>query len=100
MLTPTAMPAEDPGAPPTLAMRGIGKAFHGVVALDNVSFDCRAGEIHAICGENGAGKSTLMKILGGIYRPDSGSIAIAGREIGFSIPPRRAARASASFIRS
>jgi ribose transport system ATP-binding protein len=97
MLTPTAMPAEDPGAPPTLAMRDIGKAFHGVVALDNVSFDCRSGEIHAICGENGAGKSTLMKILGGIYRPDSGSIAIAGREIAFS-HPAQARRAGISII--
>ncbi|AWD21427.1 multiple monosaccharide ABC transporter ATP-binding protein [Fuscovulum blasticum] len=50
-----------------LEMRGIGKAFPGVRALDHVNLSVEAGEIHAICGENGAGKSTLMKILSGVY---------------------------------
>ncbi len=50
-----------------LEMRGITKTFPGVKALQDVSLDVQAGEIHAICGENGAGKSTLMKVLSGVY---------------------------------
>jgi energy-coupling factor transporter ATP-binding protein EcfA2 len=71
---------------PALQMRGIVKAFPGVVALDHVDFDCFAGEVHAICGENGAGKSTLMKILGGSYRPDAGEIRIRDRPMRFTHP--------------
>ncbi len=80
-----------------LEMVGISKAFPGVQALEGVSFDCAAGEVHAICGENGAGKSTLIKILGGIYHPDSGSIRIGGRAASFAHPVA-ARRAGISIV--
>src|SRR5215467_1812762 len=65
-------------------MRGIRKEFPGVVANDDVSFDVRRGEVHALLGENGAGKSTLMNILYGLYRPDSGEIRLNGKPVSFS----------------
>ena len=61
-----------------LELRGITKAFPGVLANDNVSLTARSGEVLALIGENGAGKSTLMNILSGIYRPDSGEIILNG----------------------
>ena len=64
-----------------LEMKNICKSFPGVKALDNINFDVRSGEVHALLGENGAGKSTLIKILGGIYPADSGSIFIEGKEV-------------------
>ena len=67
-------------------MTDISKSFPGVRALVDVSFDCSPGEVHAICGENGAGKSTLMKILGGIYRPDAGTIRIDGHSATLTHP--------------
>src|SRR6478752_5751331 len=66
---------------PLLAMRGIGKRFPGVVALDDVSLEVGRGEVVGLCGENGAGKSTLMKILGGVYQPDAGEILIDGQPV-------------------
>ena len=65
-----------------LEMRGIGKAFTGVKALDDVNFTVRQGEIHALVGENGAGKSTLMKVLSGVHAHGSydGSIVYDGEE--------------------
>jgi len=64
-----------------VSMRGMTKAFPGVQALENVDFDLRYGEIHALMGGNGAGKSTLIKILTGVERPDSGQITLAGQEV-------------------
>lgn len=61
-------------------MKNITKRFPGVVALSNISFDVKAGEVHILLGENGAGKSTLMKILSGAYEPNEGSIVIRGKE--------------------
>ena len=57
-----------------LIMKGISKAFPGVKALDNVSFEVTSGEVHSLIGQNGAGKSTLMGILNGITKPDDGKI--------------------------
>lgn len=64
-----------------LEMKGIGKAFSGVTVLDDVRFDLRAGEAHALIGENGAGKSTLMKILNGIHEKDAGEILLDGKPV-------------------
>ena len=57
-----------------LEMKNICKSFPGVKALQNVDFQLKAGEIHALLGENGAGKSTLIKVLGGIYIAEEGQI--------------------------
>ena len=59
-----------------LKMKGIQKSFPGVCALDSVSFELKAGEVHALLGENGAGKSTLIKVLGGIYIADAGEFLL------------------------
>ncbi|MCX4501793.1 sugar ABC transporter ATP-binding protein [Streptomyces anulatus] len=64
-----------------LRIEGLRKTFPGVVALDNVDFDLRRGEVHVLLGENGAGKSTLIKMLSGAYRPDHGRILAEGREV-------------------
>src|ERR1043165_2725624 len=66
---------------PLLEMRGIGKRFPGVVALDNVNLTVGKGEVLALCGENGAGKSTMMKILGGVYQPDDGQVFVDGQPV-------------------
>ncbi len=68
-----------------LEMRGIGKSFPGVRALDQVNLSVAPGEIHAICGENGAGKSTLMKVLSGVYPHGSydGEIRYEGHPVAF-----------------
>jgi len=70
----------------SLRMTGISKSFGPVQALSDVSFNVRAGTVHALVGENGAGKSTLMKILAGVYRPDEGSIEIHDKPYTFDKP--------------
>lgn len=87
-------------ATPVLEMSNISKSFPGVRALEDVSFDRASGEVHAICGENGAGKSTLVKVLGGIYQPDAGTLRIAGNPMVFPHPVAAVAPASASSIRN
>jgi len=66
-----------------LELDAVSKAFPGVKALDGVSFDVAGGEVHALVGENGAGKSTLIKILGGVFHQDCGTILFNGADIRF-----------------
>ncbi len=80
-----------------LEARDIVKTFPGVKALDGVDLKVRRGETHAVVGENGAGKSTLMMVLTGVYRPDSGSIVLDGREMAFS-SPQEAVRHGISIV--
>lgn len=70
-------PTHDP-AVPALALRSITKSFGDFIALDDVDFDLRYGEVHALLGENGAGKSSLMNVAAGLYAADRGAIEIAG----------------------
>ena len=69
-----------------LQMKHITKRFPGVLALNDVQFTLRRGEVHALLGENGAGKSTLMKILSGVYQPDEGEIIFEDKPVSFSDP--------------
>ncbi|MGE5583114.1 MAG: sugar ABC transporter ATP-binding protein [Bacillota bacterium] len=71
---------------PILKMEQISKSFPGVKALEDVDLQLYQGRVHALLGENGAGKSTLMKILGGVYRKDSGSIYIRGQKVDIAGP--------------
>ena len=81
--TPGALAAE---VPPLLALSRISKTFPGVRALDAVSVEVHAGEVHMLLGENGAGKSSLIKVLYGAYRADSGQILFAGRPVDIRSP--------------
>ncbi len=74
----------DTEVPPIVEMRGITIRFPGVLALDDVDFLLRPGEIHSLMGENGAGKSTLIKALTGVYAVDSGAITVAGERRTFT----------------
>jgi len=96
--SPDGAPAEAPTAPAgdaaralghearpvVLETRGVRKQFPGVLAVDDVSIQLRAGEIHALVGENGAGKTTLIKIITGNHHPDAGQLIVNGRDVVFS----------------
>ncbi|NJO36708.1 MAG: ATP-binding cassette domain-containing protein [Rhizobiales bacterium] len=72
------MSSRDHGMTPLLSVRNLTKRFGSLVAVDDVSFDVMAGEVHCLLGENGAGKSTLSSCLYGLYQPDAGRILIDG----------------------
>ena len=80
------MTEADPGGAsahqePVLELSGVSRQFGAVRALTDVSFDCRAGEVHAVVGENGSGKSTLLGIASGFVDPDLGTVRIGGRPL-------------------
>jgi len=85
--------SDDPGkeraattseAPAVFRLRSVTKRFGGVTAVEDVDFDLRPGEVHALVGENGAGKSTLMKIVHGLYTLDEGTLEVGGEVVEFS----------------
>ncbi len=69
-----------------LSLKKISKSFPGVKALEDVTLDVRAGEIHALVGENGAGKSTLTRVIAGVYQPDEGVIGFDGNDVKWAKP--------------
>lgn len=71
---------------PLVSMRGITKAYPGVLANDSIDLDIQVGEIHALLGENGAGKSTLVKVLYGLLEPDAGDVQWQGRSVALASP--------------
>src|SRR3954451_2941051 len=73
-------------SPPRLRMEGITKHFGGVHALEGVTLEARASEVHALCGDNGAVTSTLMKILAGAITDYDGGIVLDGEPVKFSGP--------------
>jgi ABC-type sugar transport system ATPase subunit len=87
--------SDDPGAggaatvaeaPAIFRLQNVTKRFGGVTAVEDVDFDLRPGEVHALVGENGAGKSTLMKMVHGLYTPDEGTLEVGGEAVEFASP--------------
>ena len=85
-MTASSREAVNEGREPALRMHGIVKRFAGVTALDDVAFELRPGEVHALVGENGAGKSTLVKIMTGAYHRDGGAMWVGGAPVNFATP--------------
>ena len=79
-----------------LALENASKYFGSVIALEDVSMDLKAGEVHALLGDNGAGKSTLIKILSGVYQPDEGRYLVGDEEVHFTSPRDALARGIAT----
>jgi len=88
----------DTAAPPILRLRGVGKSYGPVRALDGVDLDLRPGTVHCLAGENGAGKSTLIKILTGAVARDAGTYEIGGREIRRAVAPAEASAAGVGVV--
>ncbi|GLZ10802.1 ribose import ATP-binding protein RbsA 1 [Actinomadura sp. NBRC 104425] len=80
------MSAPARSAPPTLALVNVSKSFGAVRALQGVTIELHAGEVHALAGENGAGKSTVVKTFAGVHRPDTGEVRVEGRPVTFHGP--------------
>lgn len=81
-------PGRNDSGPEQLLIRAVNlrKAFPGVQAIDNGTFDLKKGEIHALVGENGAGKSTMIKVMTGVHQPDSGDLFVHGEKVRFNRP--------------
>jgi branched-chain amino acid transport system ATP-binding protein len=80
---------------PQLRVTALSKAFGGVLAVDQVSFDLEAGKVNSIIGPNGAGKTTLLNLLTGVYRPSAGTVVFDGADVSGFAPHRLAARGMA-----
>jgi simple sugar transport system ATP-binding protein len=80
------MSSSPPATAPLIEVRGVSKYFGNVLALEDISMNVRAGEVHCLLGDNGAGKSTLIKILSGVHAPDQGEMLIDGEAVHFGSP--------------
>ena len=76
----------DNGATPLIEVESISKTFGSVLAVQDISMRVTAGEVMCLLGDNGAGKSTLIKMLSGVYQPDSGRYVVEGKQVSFSSP--------------
>ena len=84
-------PADQATSHPLLKVRNLSMRFGGLLAVDNVNFDVRCGQIFAIIGPNGAGKTTVFNCVGGFYRPTTGTVALDGQPL-HHLPSHRIAR--------
>ncbi|WP_163164021.1 sugar ABC transporter ATP-binding protein [Arthrobacter sp. Alg241-R88] len=85
---PDGRPRGSAAPPPLLEVRGLTKSFFGIPVLEDAHLTLYRSQVHGLVGENGAGKSTLMKVLAGVYQPDSGRVLLDGEEVSFSHPTK------------